>query len=133
MLSHNVEHEYFEQLCALAPLGEISADELAELRAHLSICITCRNDYHAYADMIYDKLPSAESAKGVAKLRGFFSRQEDGYKERFVAEARRRGFQFSDEAAGADTSARREGRGYRRYAPAFAVALLLIALSTFGY
>lgn len=42
-MSHDgINHERFEQLCALAAIGEVSADEFAELNEHLSACSHCR-------------------------------------------------------------------------------------------
>jgi hypothetical protein len=36
------EHNRFEELCALAVTGQISASDSAELEAHLKVCETCR-------------------------------------------------------------------------------------------
>ena len=43
------EHSRFEELCALAVTGQISAGDSAELEAHLKVCETCRK---AQADFI---------------------------------------------------------------------------------
>ena len=37
-----IHHERFEQLCALAAIGEVSSDEFAELNDHLAECGLCR-------------------------------------------------------------------------------------------
>lgn len=42
-VTHN---EWFEELCALAAIGELSAEEFAELRQHLTDCAVCR-ELHA--------------------------------------------------------------------------------------
>ncbi len=38
-------HEYFEELCALAASGLASADEFQELEKHLQDCATCRESF----------------------------------------------------------------------------------------
>jgi hypothetical protein len=45
------KHKYFEELCALAPLGELNASQVRELAAHFTECNECR---HAAAD--YDRM-----------------------------------------------------------------------------
>jgi hypothetical protein len=45
MKSDPVHEERFEQLCALAAIGEVSAAEFAELNEHLSGCSICRELY----------------------------------------------------------------------------------------
>jgi hypothetical protein len=42
MNSLEFSHDYYEELCALAALGQISSAEHRELHAHLSTCRTCR-------------------------------------------------------------------------------------------
>src|SRR5689334_9941076 len=37
------DHSRFEELCALAIVGQISAPDSAELQTHLKECATCRN------------------------------------------------------------------------------------------
>ena len=38
----HVHHEHFEELCALAALGQISAEDFAEFQAHLIVCAPAR-------------------------------------------------------------------------------------------
>jgi len=91
-------HERFEEFCALAALGEVSAEELTELQAHLDVCPACRREYGAYRELAHNRLPLAApfpepKHKFVISFVG-----EDGVRERFFAEARRRGFRFSEDA-----------------------------------
>ena len=53
-------HEYYEELCALLPIGELSGDEYLELTEHLRGCPSCR---HATDDfsVILDKMPVGEA------------------------------------------------------------------------
>jgi anti-sigma factor RsiW len=46
-----VKHAYFEELCALAPVGELSPSQLRELEAHIAECDECRQ-----TTMDYDRL-----------------------------------------------------------------------------
>jgi hypothetical protein len=39
------QHDYFRELCSLAAIGELSADEFDELRSHLAGCGECRSLY----------------------------------------------------------------------------------------
>src|SRR5216683_562207 len=43
----NPNHEWFEELCALAAIGELGAAEFRDLQEHLAGCTHCR---HLYAD-----------------------------------------------------------------------------------
>jgi len=43
----NPNHEWFEELCALAAIGELGAAEFRDLQEHLAGCPHCR---HVYAD-----------------------------------------------------------------------------------
>src|SRR5216684_3856375 len=44
---NNPNHEWFEELCALAAIGELGAAEFRDLQEHLAGCTHCR---HLYAD-----------------------------------------------------------------------------------
>ena len=52
------KHNYFKELCALAPLGELSPSELGELAGHLLECEECRHAAADY-DRIYGKIVPA--------------------------------------------------------------------------
>src|SRR5713226_7621282 len=43
----NPNHEWFEELCALAAIGELGSAEFRDLQEHLAACPHCR---HLYAD-----------------------------------------------------------------------------------
>src|SRR5262249_53174345 len=93
-------HESFEELCALAAIGQLSVAELTKLQAHMDVCATCRNEYADYKDLIRTQLPLIAPQEPARRLTIAFSHRagEDGWRQRFVAEARRRGFRFSTEA-----------------------------------
>src|SRR5260370_31023395 len=58
------QHENFEELAALAAVGELSALELERLRHHLAECSRCRDAYEAFADVASNDLGVAVAARG---------------------------------------------------------------------
>ena len=93
----HVHHEHFEELCALAALGQISEEDFAEFQAHLTVCAPCRTEHADYIDLLHTKLPLIDSPPGsFGKLHGLVP-QRNKYKKRFLAEARDRGLNFSAE------------------------------------
>jgi len=85
-------HEYYEELCALLPIGQLSADEYYELTDHLKGCASCR---HATDDfsVILDKMPVGEAdvdEKTLVALQG------NSYRTRFLERAVSEGVPFSD-------------------------------------
>ena len=57
------QHENFEELAALAAVGELSALELERLRHHLEECSRCRDAYEAFADVASNDLGVAVAAR----------------------------------------------------------------------
>src|SRR6266481_5283532 len=57
------QHENFEELAALAAVGELSALELERLRHHLVECSRCRDAYEAFADVASNDLGVAVAAR----------------------------------------------------------------------
>src|SRR5713101_6001394 len=57
------QHENFEELAALAAVGELSALELERLRHHLAECSRCRDAYEAFADVTSNDLGVAVAAR----------------------------------------------------------------------
>src|SRR5258706_4139706 len=56
------QHESFEELAALAAVGELSPLELQRLRHHLAECLACREAYEALADVASNDLGVAAAA-----------------------------------------------------------------------
>jgi hypothetical protein len=61
--SSRPQHENFEELAALAAVGELSALELERLRNHLAECSRCRDAYAAFADVASNDLGVAAAAR----------------------------------------------------------------------
>src|SRR5713101_8577297 len=56
------QHESFEELAALAAVGELSPLELQRLRHHLAECSPCRESCEAYGDVASNDLGVAAAA-----------------------------------------------------------------------
>jgi len=89
-----LNHEHFEELCALAALGEISADQGLELKAHLAVCDSCRAEQSDFKRMLSELLPLAAPKPGLAE-RLHFLLHGSAYRKRFEARAAAEGIVFS--------------------------------------
>jgi len=121
-------HDYFEELSALAALGQIAESELVELKSHVETCARCRSVSTDFVDLLHNRLPLLDpEVRGPSKLSGLFSR-DSSYRERFLARARRQGFVVETAPPGANLGIR--PRSLRRYAwsAVFALGLLLAAV-----
>ncbi len=89
-------HAYFEELCAVASVGEISPSEYQELSDHLRACATCRNSYQEFSRLIHVQLPlEAAENSPVPELAGIGQVLGRKYKARFAARAREVGLEIS--------------------------------------
>ena len=52
-------HEYFDELCALAAIGQVTESEFAELQDHADACAPCKSALSDFVDLIHYKLPLA--------------------------------------------------------------------------
>jgi hypothetical protein len=86
-------HEHFEELCALVPIGQLTAAEYEELGEHLKRCGSCRHATEDFA-LVLDQLPVTETDVDEPALR---SLQGDSYRERFLKRASEEGIPFSEE------------------------------------
>src|SRR3569833_2348463 len=50
-------HEYFEELCSLAIIGDLSAQEIDELALHLRDCRECQNTLLELHEITAEQLP----------------------------------------------------------------------------
>jgi HAMP domain-containing protein len=54
-------HQEFAELCALAMVGDASAEELARLRDHLRECQDCRREYREFTQLVLPQLQAMEN------------------------------------------------------------------------
>ena len=62
-------HEKFREMCALAASGGLTADELAELKAHLEKCDVCRETLSQYRAL--------RARRGLPALAGSYSEHHE--------------------------------------------------------
>ena len=87
---HDLNHERFEELCAVAALGQISSDEYAELQAHLDLCESCRSSRKDFLEILHEHLPLVaveESVTPSSKV----AFHDLSYKQRFLQRTRKEG------------------------------------------
>src|SRR5205823_8060033 len=87
------KHEHFEELCALVPIGQLTAAEYEELGEHLKNCVSCRHATEDFA-LVLDQLPVTETDVDERTL---LSLQGDSYRERFLKRASEEGIPLSEE------------------------------------
>lgn len=90
-------HEHFEELGALAVLGEISGEELEALNTHLSECVSCRLAKDESALVLSKGLPLAGEKAGSQREVSNLAALDATYRERFLARGRAEGIRFSDD------------------------------------
>ena len=85
-------HEHYEELCALAVSGEVSRTDLADLKAHLETCPSCRSLADDFTQI---------GAQGLSVLAAKRSQCQipSGMTQRFMARARSEGIEMSRETA----------------------------------
>jgi len=92
MMNNEGPHsEYFDELCALAAIGQIGELEFVELQDHMQNCAQCRSSYGEFIDLIHNKLPLVDpELSGSNRLAGFPS-AASSYRERFSHARRKAG------------------------------------------
>jgi anti-sigma-K factor RskA len=122
------KHEHFEELCALVPIGQLTAAEYEELAEHLKTCANCCHATEDFA-LILDQLPVCETdvdEKTLASL------QRESYRDRFLKRASEEGIPFSEELVHPRSHSRswyKSGHrtsSFLRFAAAATVAVVLV-------
>lgn len=85
-------HQKFEQLCALAVVGEITDEENLQLKAHLDMCEQCRASAWEFEQLVHEQLPLVApllSEKLMEKVRFLVTGRR--YRKRFIQRAAEEG------------------------------------------
>jgi hypothetical protein len=118
-------HERYEELCALAAIGQVPEKEAEELQEHLRICEACK-DVQGDFGLILDQLPSVAQAtrSSTAKIVGQARRYQ------FLRRAESSGICFSQQAMCGDRGSTQWTRERRRfwYKASFAAAASSLAV-----
>jgi hypothetical protein len=111
-------HEHYEELCAVAASGQASEAELADLRAHLDTCPSCRS-------LAYDL--TEIGAQGLSALAAESQKRQipSGMTARFVARARSEGIEISQKTA----SKLPKRNGFAIFVPIAAVAAIALIVT----
>jgi hypothetical protein len=88
-------HEHFEELCALATIGQLSAQEHQELLAHLRRCERCKRTEDEFT-LILDQLPAVDPPNVSGDTEELLSQS---YRQRFLEKAAAAGIRFTAEVA----------------------------------
>src|SRR5215510_13016604 len=89
------DHEWFEQLSALAVTGDLEPEEFRQLGEHLYECPRCRASYQNFHAIIERGLPTLKLPRPARwSLRRF------GMKKRFVERARKEGIPIEGSGPG---------------------------------
>src|SRR5712692_9651566 len=90
------KHEDFEELAALAGIGQLSVEEHGDLLEHLRGCAACRRTSDQF-NFILDELPLPEPSTSDRDLQLL---QGASYRQRFLERASAEGIRFTPEALG---------------------------------
>jgi uncharacterized coiled-coil protein SlyX len=118
------KHEYYEELCALLPIGQLSREESEELAEHLRGCPSCRNATDDFS-IILDKMPISETdvdEKAFARL------QDGSYRTRFLQRAVAEGVPLSDAVMRQGFAAKKWTWPRLRLLPVFATVATAVAI-----
>ena len=94
--SGELNHEHFEELCALAALGQISKEEFDELRCHLRSCASCRVRQADFTEILHEHLPLLDPQDGSFSDSSKISFHDSSFKQRFIQRARLEGIQLGE-------------------------------------
>jgi len=122
------KHEDFEELAALAAIGQLSVEEHRELLEHLRGCDGCRLASDQY-DFILDQLPLPEPSANDRDLQQL---QGASYRQRFLERASAEGVRFTPEALGENRRriATSFFRNWRPYSLGVASAVVVMVVAS---
>jgi hypothetical protein len=86
-------HEHFEELCALAAVGQLSADEYREFQGHLGTCSLCREALDENALLADSWMPAA--ARLNDGIRSLQTPSTSDLRRKLIVRARERGINLT--------------------------------------
>jgi hypothetical protein len=91
-----LNHEHFEELCALAVVGQLSAEEDRDFQAHLGTCSLCRETLDENALLTDRWMPASTGFDdGIRSLQ---TRSTGNLRQSFLARARGRGINLTQQS-----------------------------------
>lgn len=132
------KHEYFEELCAAATIGQASGAELAELKEHLAICSECRGSHSDFMEISSRHYAAHAAGPKLSHEEAVDSIDSVLLRERFLKKAQAQGIVFlsrNTEVAIPEPQVRRAGTWHfpSKLGYAAAVVLVIVGLVVVGY
>lgn len=88
-----IEHDHYEELCALAVTRQIAPDDLQALNEHVETCVPCRNTLRDFRFIANNVVPELATKR-------LFCAPPVGMTERFIARAHSEGIALKRKAKG---------------------------------
>jgi hypothetical protein len=95
--SNRPGHEYYEELCALLPLGSLTDLECQQLKTHLAECECCRKECAEYVGLVHKKLSVIAPARTVRMFLRYPFLSKSKLKKHFIDKAVNAGINLSDD------------------------------------
>ena len=131
-LTGSLEHEHFEELCALAAGGLLEGAEFIDFQAHLKECSECRSGYQEFSHLVTRELPLAQGSFRL-KLAEMTARPSSGSRQRFLRRARAEGVAFSREVEPPVRSSSWYFRPIVMLAPVAALVVIAVSLAVYHF
>jgi hypothetical protein len=90
-----LKHDHFEELCALASIGQASGDELSELREHLEWCSCCQERYAEFLSLNAAQSARSSRDEELSREEAVGAIDSSLFRERFLKKAAAEGIVFS--------------------------------------
>ena len=125
-----LRHEYFEEICAAASIGQATPEELSELEHHTAQCEACRRAYHHYLDFAARNFADTDLTLSLSSQEAEQCLNSELFTRRFYGRAEREGIVFSGDVEkktlGNFTPLPAFRRRFTWIRPAWAVAAIVV-------
>jgi hypothetical protein len=92
-----LRHEYFEELCAAASIGQATGEELLKLEVQIAECDACRQTYFDYLNVAAHEFVAAKQDPTLSPEEAQECLNSELFTRRFFDRAEREGIVFSSE------------------------------------